>query len=138
MRQDLHWNLARMTAYAGVMNYMGARFTASDEAMPPFLGELGERGLFFLEAGASPQSRAQGVGKAMHVPVVTADVIVDRARSAPEIERELRRLEGIAYDRGLAIGVASAFPASVDAIAKWASDASTRGFAIVPATAALN
>ena len=29
-RQDLHWVLGRMTSYAGVMNYMGARFT-SDE-----------------------------------------------------------------------------------------------------------
>jgi polysaccharide deacetylase 2 family uncharacterized protein YibQ len=138
MRQELHWNLGRMTAYAGVMNYMGGRFTASDEAMLPFLGEIGERGLFFLDDGVSQQSRASGVGEAMRVPVVTADIVVDRARSAAAIESELRRLEGIAFDRGIAIGVASAFPTTVEAIAEWASDAEARGFAIVPATAALN
>jgi polysaccharide deacetylase 2 family uncharacterized protein YibQ len=136
-RQDLHWNLGRMTAYAGVMNYMGGRFTASDEAMLPFLGEIGERGLFYLDDGASPQSRAVGVGEAMHVPVLVADATVDRGRTAEAIEAGLRELEGIAYDRGFAIGVASAFPASVDAIALWAQAAEARGFVIVPATALL-
>ena len=55
-RTILHWALGRMTAYAGVMNHMGARFTSDERALVPFLGEIGERGLFYLDDGSSPQS----------------------------------------------------------------------------------
>jgi hypothetical protein len=137
-RQDLHWNLGRMTAYAGVINHMGSRFTGEDTAMLPFLGELGERGLFYLDDGSAPQSRATAIGEALQVPVVTADIIVDRDRSAGAIEQSLRKLESIAVERGLAVGVASAFPTSVEAIARWVGEAQARGVVIVPASAALN
>jgi polysaccharide deacetylase 2 family uncharacterized protein YibQ len=137
-RQDLEWNLGRMTAYAGVTNHMGSRFTGEDTAMLPFLGEIGERGLFYLDDGSMPQSRATAIGEALQVPVVTADLILDQERSVDAIERSLRQLESIAAERGMAVGVASAFPTSVEAIARWAGEAGARGVTIVPASAALN
>jgi polysaccharide deacetylase 2 family uncharacterized protein YibQ len=117
-RDDLHWALGRMTGYAGVMNYMGARFTADEHALVPFLGEIGERGLYYLDDGSSPQSRASVVGEGLRVPVLVADRIVDVSRDPVEIERELLALEAIARTRGFAIGVASAFPVSVKTIAR--------------------
>ena len=48
-----------MTAYAGVMNHMGARFLQDERAVVPFLGEIGERGLFYLDDGTAPQSLAR-------------------------------------------------------------------------------
>ena len=137
MRRDLHWVLSRLTGYAGVMNYMGARFTAEEKALVPFLGEVGERGLFYLDDGSSAVSLAPEVGEGLRVPVVTADRIVDLDRSKSEIERALAELEAIASARGVAVGVASAFPASVAAIAAWAGGAKARGVFIVPASAAL-
>ena len=137
-RQDLHWNLGRLTAYAGVTNHMGSRFTGEDAAMLPFLGEIGERGLFYLDDGSTPQSRAAGIGEALQVPVVRADLILDQNRSVDAIEQSLRQLESIAAERGLAVGVASAFPTSVETIARWAGEARARGVLIVPASAALN
>jgi len=136
-RQDLHWVLGRMTSYTGVMNHMGARFMSDERALLPFLGEIGERGLFYLDDGSSEQSLAPKIGEALNVPVLTADRVVDRARSPGSIEKELEALEAIARVKGVAIGVASAFPASVEAIARWASDAGTRGVVIVPASAAI-
>jgi polysaccharide deacetylase 2 family uncharacterized protein YibQ len=135
--QNLEWVLSRMTSYAGVMNYMGARFTSDDHAMMPFLGEVGERGLYYLDDGSSPQSHSDVVGEALQVPVVKADRILDQGRSAGEIGRELDALEAIARTRGIAVGVASAFPTSVETIAKWAREAPARGIVIVPASAAL-
>lgn len=137
-RQDLRWVLSRMTSYAGVMNYMGARFTSDQRALVPFLGEIGERGLFYLDDGSSPQSLATSVGEALDVPVLTADLTLDTARAAEAIERELTALEAIARVRGLAIGVASAFPVSVEVIARWAAEAAARGVIIVPASAAID
>jgi polysaccharide deacetylase 2 family uncharacterized protein YibQ len=136
-QRDLEWVLSRMTAYAGVMNYMGGRFTSDERALAPFLGEIGHRGLFYLDDGSSPESRAAAVGANLAVPVVTADLVLDRQRGEASIERELASLEAIARSRGLAVGVASAFPASVEALAGWARDAGERGIAVVPASAAL-
>lgn len=134
--QDLNWVLGRATAYAGVMNYMGARFTSDDQALLPFLGAIGKRGLFYLDDGSSPRSVAARVGEALQVPVVTADLVLDKVRSPDEIERELAALESLARRKGLAIGVATAFPDSVEAITAWAQDAQSRGISIVPASAA--
>jgi polysaccharide deacetylase 2 family uncharacterized protein YibQ len=136
-RDDLHWVLGRMTGYAGVMNHMGARFTADDTALLPFLGEIGERGLYYLDDGTSPRSQAATVGGALNVPVVTADLTLDRNRSAGDIEQQLKELETIARTRGLAVGVASAFPTSVETIARWVDDVESRGIVVVPASAAL-
>ncbi|RUU09655.1 divergent polysaccharide deacetylase family protein, partial [Mesorhizobium sp. M7A.T.Ca.TU.009.01.3.2] len=41
--KSLHWALSRTTNYTGVMNYMGARFSADAAAMEPFMAELGKR-----------------------------------------------------------------------------------------------
>jgi polysaccharide deacetylase 2 family uncharacterized protein YibQ len=137
-RQDLHWVLGRMTAYAGVMNYMGSRFTGDERALVPFLGEIGERGLFYLDDGTSPQSMATSVGEALKVPVLKADRVLDAKRSAAAIEKELDALEAVARVSGLAIGVASAFPQTVEAISRWTDAATERGIIIVPASAAVD
>ena len=135
--QDLHWILARATGYAGVMNHMGARFTSEDDALLPFLGTIGERGLFYLDDGSSPSSLAHRAGDILQVPVLTGDVILDHRRSPAAIEGELAALEALARKNGLAVGIASAFPISVDVIARWAREASARGIVVVPASAAL-
>ena len=69
--------------------------------------------------------------------MLTADLVVDQVRTAAAIRRELMALEAIARTQGRAVGVASAFPASVEEIARWAEEAGGRGVAIVPASAAL-
>jgi uncharacterized protein len=137
MRQDLYWVLSRLTGYAGVMNYMGARFTSDERALVPFLGEIGGRGLFYVDDGSSRDSRAQTVGEGLRVPVLTADRVIDRERSPSGMMGALTELEAIATTRGYAVGVATAFPSTVDAIALWVTQAQERGIAVVPVSAAL-
>ncbi len=137
-RQNLHWALGRMTAYAGVMNHMGARFLQDERVVVPFLGEIGERGLFYLDDGTAEGDVAAKIGAALKVPVVTADRTLDRERSPAAIANELAALEALARSTGLAVGIASAFPTSVEAITKWASDAAARGIIIIPASAAID
>jgi polysaccharide deacetylase 2 family uncharacterized protein YibQ len=137
MRRDLAWNLGRMTSYAGVMNYMGAGFTANERALAGFLGEVGARGLFFLDDGTSDESRADSVGENLRVPVLAADAVIDTERSPAAVGRALDALEALARERGFATGIATAFPGSVAAIADWASSAAGRGIALVPVSAGL-
>jgi polysaccharide deacetylase 2 family uncharacterized protein YibQ len=63
--------------------------------------------------------------------------VVDQDRSPDAILKQLVALEAIAHARGVAIGVASAFQTSIDAITRWAKDAEARGIVIVPASGAV-
>jgi polysaccharide deacetylase 2 family uncharacterized protein YibQ len=135
--ENLQWIMSRITSYTGVMNYMGARFLADEQATRSLLEELSGRGVFFLDDGSSGQSTAAAVGNAIRAPVVAADLTIDKQRSSRQIEKQLKNLETIARSRGLAVGVASAFPTTVRTLAAWIPLARERGFALVPASAAL-
>lgn len=128
----LHWLLSRMQGYVGIMNFMGARFTASDAAMAPILREVARRGLIYVDDGSSPRSQAAQIAGANKLPFAKADVVIDAVPSATEIDNALKRLESVARDRGIAVGFSSALPASIDRISKWAKAAQGRGIVLVP------
>lgn len=131
-RDRLHWVMSRFTGYVGVVNYMGARFTASDEALRPFLGELRDRGLFFVDDGSSPRSLADGVAQDIGLAFAGADIVVDSVPSRAAIDEALAKLEARALEAGSALGVASSLPVSIDAIRDWAKGLEARGVALVP------
>lgn len=128
----LHWLFSRMQGYVGITNYMGARFTASDNALGPVLREVSRRGLIYVDDASSPRSVAGQISGANKLPFVKSDVAIDAVPSAAEIDNALRRLESAARERGVAVGYSSALPASIDRIAKWAKAAQTRGITLVP------
>ncbi|MGQ7793742.1 divergent polysaccharide deacetylase family protein [Faunimonas sp. B44] len=135
--RDLHWVMSRITSYTAVMNYMGARFTSDEMAMRSLLGEVAGRGLAYVDDGSSPHSLARDLGEEIDAPVVVADRIVDADRSPAAIARQLLDLERLARQRGLAVGIASAFPASIAGLAEWIPQAEARGITFVPISAAL-
>jgi polysaccharide deacetylase 2 family uncharacterized protein YibQ len=134
----LHWFLSRVQGYVGVTSLMGARFTATDQAMVPFLREIGKRGLIYFDNGSSPRSVAGQISGGNNVAFARADVVLDSVPTANEIDNALARLEATARARGLAVGSASALPISIDRIAQWARSAEDRGFTLVPISATAN
>lgn len=130
----LHWLMSRFSTYVGVINFMGARFTAEEDALVPVMAEIGRRGLLYLDDGSSSRSRAALVAPA-GAPFAAADLVIDAAPEPEAIDAALRRLEAIARQRGSAIGTASAFPATVERIAEWARQAGDRGIVLVPVSA---
>jgi polysaccharide deacetylase 2 family uncharacterized protein YibQ len=132
----LHWVMSRFAGYVGVINMMGARFTASEQSFAPILQEIAKRGLIFVDDGANPRSVAGRVAGADNLPFAKADVVVDAVPTPLEIERALGRLESEAREHHVAVGIATALPASIDQIAKWAKAAESRGIVLVPITAA--
>src|SRR5437868_7130904 len=100
--------MSRLRGYVGLVNYMGARFTASDTALSPILREAGSRGLIYLDDGSSQRSVAGQVAAAGNLAFAKADLTIDAVPTAAEIERALARLETIARERGIAVGVAGA------------------------------
>ena len=61
------------------MNYMGARFSADAQAMTPLMGELGKRGLLYLDDGSSARSVAPELALKNGVPFAAGDTAIDRS-----------------------------------------------------------
>lgn len=127
----LHESMGKITNYTGIMNFLGGRFLADAGSVEPVMRDIGQRGLLFLDDGSSAQSLSGTYAKAFSVPHAFADVVLDNEVSRKAVLAKLDELERIALRKGTAIGVASAFDESVDAVVQWAGEASKRGIEIV-------
>src|SRR6185437_10414126 len=105
----LYWHLGRLQGYAGIANFMGARFVATDTAMLPIVREAAKRGLGYFDDG-SARSIAPSLAAAQAMPFAKADLTVDSVPTSGEIDRALAKLESLAKERGTSVGVASALP----------------------------
>jgi uncharacterized protein len=133
--ERLHWFLSRLQGYVGIANYMGGRFTATESALAPVLREAAKRGLIYVEDGTSPRSLAGQIAGANNLAYAKADLTIDAVPSAGEIDHALTRLEKTARERGVAVGMANALPASIERIANWAKAAESHGVLLVPISA---
>lgn len=133
--KSLRWALSRTTNYTGVMNYMGARFSADAAAMEPFMAELGKRGLAYIDDGSSARSVASDLALKDGVPFVAGDMAIDAVQDRGEILKKLDGLEATARAKGSAVGIGSAFDITVDTVTSWIAEAKKRGIEIVPISA---
>jgi polysaccharide deacetylase 2 family uncharacterized protein YibQ len=136
--ESLHRAMGEITNYTGIMNYLGGRFLSDPKAMEPIMRDIGKRGLLFLDDGTSAQSKTAVVAKGTELPYAFADLQLDSQVDVSTILQKLDELERIARRNGQAIGVASAFDESIDAISKWSEEATMRGIEIVGVAALVN
>ncbi|MBA5777040.1 divergent polysaccharide deacetylase family protein [Stappia sp. F7233] len=134
----IDWLLGRMTNYVGVINYMGARFTATREPLERFLKEVTRRGLMYVDDGSSSRSLANEVASGARTPYSRVDVVIDEVPRAADITSRLLQLEGIARAQGIAVGSASALPVTVDELVKWSRDLEERGLQLVPVSGSID
>jgi len=132
----LEWLLSRFSGYAGVMNYQGARFTSTPSALSPVLSAIKSRGLMYIDNGASNRSLAPKISGEIALPAAAATRNIDPVQSAEIISGNFASLESTAKSDHLAIGVASGFPVTVDAVAEWAQTLRDKGFVLVPVSSA--
>ncbi|MCF6111332.1 divergent polysaccharide deacetylase family protein [Mesorhizobium muleiense] len=133
--ESLRWALSRTTNYTGVMNYMGARFSADAAAMGPLMAELGRRGLAYVDDGSSARSLAPELALKNGVPFAAGDTSIDAVRDRGAILKKLDELEATARAKGFAVGIGSAFDLTVDTVSSWVIEAKKRGIEIVPISA---
>jgi polysaccharide deacetylase 2 family uncharacterized protein YibQ len=131
----LHWLMSRFQGYVGIVNAMGARFTASEPALAPVLKDIAARGLIYVDNGSSPRSLAGRIAGASGMPFAQAEIVLDAVPTAAHIDAALASLEAVARERGSAVGIASVLPVSIERIAQWAKAAEDHGVVLVPITA---
>jgi polysaccharide deacetylase 2 family uncharacterized protein YibQ len=133
----LYWHLSRFQGYAGIANFMGARFVVTDTVMQPIVREAAKRGLGYFDDGAAPRSVAPSLAASQAMPFARADVSIDAVPTSVEIDRALAKLENLARERGVAVGIASALPISIERIGIWIKALESHGIMLVPLTTAM-
>ena len=132
----LHWVLGRFTGYVGIVNFLGGRLTADENALSPVLREIAGRGLMVVDDGSSSRSQLASAAARAQIPALKVDRVIDTVTRADAIDQQLQRLETQAREQGVAIGAASALPVSIERIARWAKSLEAKGLVIVPVSAA--
>jgi uncharacterized protein len=133
----MYWHLSRFQGYAGIANFMGARFVTADPVMQPIIREAAKRGLGYLDDGSAPRSVAPTLAASQAMPFARADFTIDAVPTSMEIDRTLAKLESLARERGTAVGIASALPISIERIAVWTKTLESHGILLVPLTTAM-
>ena len=129
----LQWLMSRYTGYVGVTNHMGAKFEATPESLQPVLEELKRRGLLYIDDGSVQGSTVGQIAGAIGLDYSVVSVQID----AGNVATQLAQLETAAKERGAAIGVAKATPATIKQLADWANKLEAKGFVLVPVSAAV-
>src|SRR6202012_4866544 len=80
----LYWHLSRFQGYAGVANFMGAKFEVTNAAMQPIIQEMAKRGLAYFDDGISPRSIAATLAEAQPMPFAKADISIDQVPTPME------------------------------------------------------
>lgn len=130
----LHWLMSRFQGYVGLISYMGARFSASEQGLSPVLRDVAKRGLIYVDDGSSSRSIASQLAGSQNLPFARADVVLDTVPTTAEIDHALARLEMKARDSGTAVGYATAKPGTIARIAEWIKKAESKGIILVPIT----
>ncbi|MBO9588775.1 divergent polysaccharide deacetylase family protein [Devosia sp.] len=133
--EKLFWLMARFGGYFGIINNMGARFTASAGDFGPVMEELGARGVGYIDDGSSNRSVSAQLASANKVPYARASMLIDANPARSSILSALDSLEAEAMEHGSAIGIVSALPISIQAVSEWSAGLDGKGIALVPASA---
>jgi uncharacterized protein len=105
--------------------------------MQPIMREAAKRGLSYFDDGSTPRSVGASLAAGQALPFAKADFTIDAVPTSVEIDRMLVKLETLAKERGVAIGVASALPISIERIGAWIKTLEGRGILLVPLTTAM-
>ncbi len=132
LRARLQAMLASFSAYVGVNNHMGSRFTSAEPAMALVLEEVKARGLLFLDSRTTDESVAEKLARDMGIPAARRDVFIDNEPDGKKIDTQLAELEAVARERGYAVGIAHPRPDTLDALAAWLPGVAERGIVLVP------
>lgn len=131
----LEWILARAAGYWGVINYQGAKFSGSANAILSMQKELTRHGVAFVHDGGPQRAAYESVAAQAKTTFGAADRILDERPSRESIDQRLLELEALALQRGSATGTAFAYPVTISQLRSWAQSLTLKGYALAPSSA---
>ncbi len=130
--ERLTWVLSRAPGYFALAGRGGA-FAQSAEA-DPILEAIAAKGVGMIEIdGKALEKKAASADLAY----ISASAWIDQTPSAAAIDQALSDLEAEAQAEGHALGIAEAYPVSLQRLVEWTTSLDQKGLALVPVSALL-
>lgn len=136
-RKRLEWLLARGAGYFATVNRQGGRYLSEMDALTPILASLKERGLGFVDTGDGARNTTAEAAPENGFNWVAGNQVIDASKSPRQIDGALEDLEKAARSSGMAVGIGTALPITVDRVAQWAATLDEKGIDLVPVSAAM-
>lgn len=136
-RKRLEWLLARGTGYFATVNRQGGRFLSETDALSPILTALKLRGLGFIDTGSTVRSATVESVPEAGFDWARGSQVIDATKSPRQIDQALKELEDSARQSGIALGIGTALPVTVERVAMWAEKLDAKGIDLVPVSAVL-
>ena len=90
---------------SGMSNHMGSKATKDDRLMTVVLGDLKDRGMFFLDSFTTKRSVCEQAARKVGIPYLRRDVFIDNRLEGEYIKRQMEKLEQTAFTDGSAVGI---------------------------------
>ena len=133
----LEWLMSRGQGYVGFIAPQSEVFSASIDEFKGILQVLEKRGVALVmghEAVSADTTELLNTSKTVYS---VADVLIDEDLSTTAIQARLLTLEKQATKRGYAVGVAQAFPLTVQQLAAWSAQLQKDGYELAPLSAVI-
>lgn len=134
-RETLRDILESGTGYIGLSNFLGSRFMTDAKKLRPFFEDLKGAGLLFVDTTPDVAPAALESASESGVVYIKGDVTIDRIPTDVAIRDNLRQLETLATRQGYAVGVASPYPVTFDALAEWLPTLRAKNIVLAPISA---
>lgn len=138
IRAQTRRHLRSIPQARGANNLMGSRATRDRRVLNAMMQTLKEQQTYFVDSVTTSGSLAASVAREHGVPSASRQVFLDHDASEQGIRRQLNSLSDIAEKKGIAVGIAHMYPATVRVLRQEIPRLQARGFQFVSASEAVN
>lgn len=129
-------NLGKATGYAGVIDLDSPAFTQSAADLDSIYSNIIKRGLALAQG--NPKDTLTGEFAVTHKsPFIQNDVWIDTSLNREAIDNEMKKLQQLALNGGVAVGFFHPYPAVIAAIQDWEASFATEQIQLAPLSAAI-
>ncbi len=128
--------LGRTSGYVGVISASETPLEADADGIRPILEEIRQRGLMYVDGHRLEVDVVATIAAELGLPQVVVNLVIDEEPTGAAIDLALARLETIASERAVAVGLARPYPVSIKRLAAWAGEVERRNLVLAPVSAA--
>ncbi len=130
--KKLKWLMSRFGAYIGFLTPQSEAFIGDKDSFGALLNTIDARGLLLVLGREVVKDDTKKQLEAVKTPVITADVLLDEELNVSAIQARLATLEQMARDKGYAVGIAQAYPVTLQQLGQLQERLTKEGIVLVP------